>query len=53
VGIRVLAIGGVEEENAVSCIRADAAGVAAIRMFQESREEKNLREWIARIHSLS
>lgn len=52
VGIPVLAIGGVEEENAISCIRAGAAGVAAIRMFQESRDEKQLREWIARIHSL-
>jgi thiamine-phosphate pyrophosphorylase len=52
VGIPVLAIGGVEEENAVSCIRAGAAGVAAIRMFQEARREEKLREWIARMHSL-
>jgi thiamine-phosphate pyrophosphorylase len=52
VRIPVLAIGGLEEENGVSCIRAGAAGVAAIRMFQESRDEKQLREWIARIHSL-
>lgn len=51
VGIPVLAIGGVEEENAVSCIRAGAAGVAAIRMFQEARSEEKLRGWIARIHS--
>jgi len=52
VGIPVLAIGGVVEENAVSCIRAGAAGVAAIRMFQESRNEKDLQGWLARIHSL-
>jgi thiamine-phosphate pyrophosphorylase len=52
VGIPVLAIGGIEEDNAVSCIRAGASGVAAIRMFQESQDEKKLREWIARIHSL-
>ena len=42
VGIPVLAIGGVEEENVVSCIRAGAAGVAAIRMFQESRNEEGI-----------
>jgi thiamine-phosphate pyrophosphorylase len=52
VGISVLAIGGVDEENTVSCIRAGAAGVAAIRMFQESRNEKDLQGWLARIHSL-
>jgi thiamine monophosphate synthase len=51
VGIAVIAIGGVEEENAVSCLRAGAAGVAAIRLFQEARDEKELRDWIARIHA--
>jgi thiamine-phosphate pyrophosphorylase len=53
VRIPVLAIGGVDEENAVPCIRAGAAGVASIRMFQETRDEKQLREWIAGIHSLA
>jgi thiamine-phosphate pyrophosphorylase len=38
VAIPVLAIGGVSEENAAECIGAGAAGVAAIRMFQEARE---------------
>lgn len=51
--IPVIAIGGVDEENAVSCVRAGAAGVAAIRMFQESRDEKKLRGWISRIHALA
>ena len=36
VAIPVIAIGGMSAENAVSCLRAGAAGVAAIRMFQES-----------------
>lgn len=53
VNIPVIAIGGVDEENAVSCIRAGAAGMAAIRMFQESRDEKNLRDWISRFHALA
>lgn len=35
VGIPVLAIGGVNLENAVECIAAGAAGIAAIRLFQD------------------
>jgi thiamine-phosphate pyrophosphorylase len=36
VRIPVVAIGGVNEKNAVECIRAGAAGVAAIRLFQNA-----------------
>jgi thiamine-phosphate pyrophosphorylase len=42
VGIPVLAIGGVNLENARECIAAGAAGIAAIRLFQDAKDADEL-----------
>jgi thiamine-phosphate diphosphorylase len=49
VAIPVLAIGGVNLENARECIGAGAAGVAAIRLFQDSADTAQL---AARLRSI-
>jgi thiamine-phosphate pyrophosphorylase len=49
---KVIAIGGVNEENAASCIRAGADGIAAIRLFQDSHKAGEVRNLVASIHAL-
>ena len=50
VRIRVIAIGGINQQNAAECLRAGAKGIAAIRMFQEAKDGPALAEIIARLH---
>jgi len=50
--IEVIAIGGINAENAGSCICSGASGIAAIRMFQESRDFGGLRDAVTYLHDL-
>jgi thiamine-phosphate pyrophosphorylase len=49
VKIPVIAIGGVSAENSADCMRVGAAGIAAIRIFQEAAGDDELRAWIAKL----
>jgi thiamine-phosphate pyrophosphorylase len=49
--IPVIAIGGLDQGNAMECLRGGASGIAAIRMFQESTDaEETLREFVKSVH---
>jgi len=50
--IPVIAIGGVDASNAAECIRAGAAGIAAIRMFQEARDPAVLADTIGQLRRM-
>ena len=50
VSIPVIAIGGINASNAADCLRAKAAGIAAIRMVQDAPNADSLKKAIDTIH---
>lgn len=48
--IPVIAIGGIDADNGAECICAGAAGIAAIRLFQEASDLRALSGAIDRLH---
>src|SRR6202007_43018 len=49
VRIPVIAVGGINQSNATDCIRAGAAGIAAIRMIQDAADPNALKNAIEAI----
>ena|SRR5487761_825207 len=52
VRIPVLAIGGIDEKNVAACVRAGAAGIAAIRLFQKPPDEAALGGIVSRLRAI-
>ncbi len=52
VSIPVIAIGGINASNAADCLRAKAAGIAAIRLFQNTFDSAALTKTIQVLHNL-
>jgi thiamine-phosphate pyrophosphorylase len=50
--LKVIAIGGVTLENSAECLHAGTAGIAAIRMFQQTREPAELKKVVKSLHSI-
>jgi thiamine-phosphate pyrophosphorylase len=50
--LKVIAIGGVTLRNSAECLDAGAAGIAAIRMFQQTWEPAELKKAVTRLHSI-
>jgi thiamine-phosphate pyrophosphorylase len=48
VSIPVLAIGGITLDNAESCVASGAAGIAAIRLFQDAIDPIGVIQWLHR-----
>jgi thiamine-phosphate pyrophosphorylase len=45
----VMAIGGLSEENTAEALKAGAAGIAAIRLFQQSKDVTSLKQLVERL----
>jgi thiamine-phosphate pyrophosphorylase len=50
VRVPLIAIGGINAKNARDCIHAGAAGIAAIRLFQEPGDPQAMKNVVARLH---
>lgn len=53
VAVPVIAIGGIDWHTAPQCLRAGAAGIAAIRLFQEAGDAGELRGNVAELKRLA